>query len=98
MMPKNIYKPFTVPPEVVDEVLHKTDRTINIETAYKWAARAVVAYIQFTKTESFEWLLRAEDYRHEALEHAALVGDNGVLTGMLEAQIDAYRPANMGEL
>lgn len=92
------YPPFRVEQATVDEVLHKTDSQINVETAYKWAARSVVAYVQFTKTEGIEWLLRAEDYRHEALEHAALVGDGGELTRLLEASMDAYRPAYRGTL
>jgi hypothetical protein len=92
------YPTFTVDPATREEVLTKTDKLINVETAYKWAQRAVVAYVQFGKVGQIEWLLRAEDYRHEALEHAALVGDGGELTNLLESSMDSVRPKYHGDL
>lgn len=85
------YPPLTVSPGVYAEVTEKSDKTISVETAYKWAERAVVAYSQFAKSGAVEWLLRAEDYRHEALEHAALVSDGGCLVGHLLDSIEKVR-------
>jgi hypothetical protein len=92
------YPPLRVDVATRDEVLAKSDRQINVETAYKWAARAVVSFSEFARTKSLEWLLRAEDYRHEALEHAALVGDDGELTSHLERAMGEVRPAYRVEL
>ena len=85
------YPPLTVPKDIVLEVTGKSDSQISVETAYKWAQRAVVAYSQFAKTGEIEWLIRAEDYRHEALEHASLVEDAGQLVGHLLKAIDQVR-------
>lgn len=57
------------------EISKKTDSTIQIETALKWGARAVVCYRLYKKTKKLKWLQRAEDYRHEAIEHASLADD-----------------------
>ncbi len=58
------------------EISEKTDSTIQIETAYKWASRAAVCYLLFRKTGKLKWLQRAEDYKHEAVEHASLADDD----------------------
>jgi hypothetical protein len=56
------------------EIATKSRETIEMETAYKWAARAMASYMRFQKTGSTFLLFDAEDYRHEALEHAAMAG------------------------
>jgi hypothetical protein len=91
-VPSSRYAPS---PEVVREVLDRSDREISVATAEKWCDRSVVAYRQYRKTRSIDWLLRAEDYRHEALEHAALVGDGGKLVGKLERLISPNRPKGL---
>ena len=58
------------------EISEKTDSTIQIETAYKWASRAVVCYRLYKRTGKLKWLQQAEDYRHEAVEHASLADDD----------------------
>lgn len=58
------------------EISEKTDSTIQIETAYKWASRSIVCYRLFVSTGKLTWLQRAEDYRHEAIEHASLAEDD----------------------
>ena len=68
------------------EVASKSEAVLERETAKKWAARALACYRR-------GWLLRAESYRHEALEHAALAGDHGKLVGELQSQIDRVRQA-----
>ena len=35
-----------------------------------------------------EWMRRFDDARHEALEHAALVGDRGKLVARVQAMVD----------
>lgn len=56
---------------------------IQCETALKWAGRACAAMV--LKRPDVE----AHEYAHEALEHAALCGDDRVLRIVREA-LDAY--------
>jgi len=61
------------------ELQEKSLEDIQIETAKKWAARAYVAYeiaVYFgseDRDNAMGWFHVGEEYRHEALEHAALV-------------------------
>jgi len=48
---------------------------IQKKTAYTWAARAIACYHKLEETGDLKWKVDAEEYRHEALEHAALIGD-----------------------
>lgn len=57
------------------ELAHKSLAAIQRETALTWAARAVAAYRFFGQDKRLSWLLDAEEYAHESLEHAALSGD-----------------------
>ena len=57
------------------EIQEKSDSVIQIETAYKWGSRAIVCYRIYKKTRDLKWLQRAEDYKHEAIEHASLAED-----------------------
>jgi hypothetical protein len=62
------------------EVANKTLAQIQGETAMTWSLRAVAAY-EFansaqTPNDKLKWLLIAQELEHEALEHAALVGDH----------------------
>lgn len=45
---------------------------IQVTTAYTWASRAWVAYNNFNKSKDVRWYNDAQEYFHEALEHAAL--------------------------
>jgi len=56
------------------ELSTKSCETMELETAMRWAARAMARYIAFRKTGDVQHLLHAEDHRHEALEHGAMVG------------------------
>lgn len=58
------------------EISEKTDSDIQIETAFKWASRAIVCYRLYKGTGKIAWLQRAEDYKHEAIEHASLAADD----------------------
>lgn len=59
------------------EVQEKSEEQIELETAVKWAARAIAAYKLHQETDDTEWLLRAEDYYHESREHASLASEDG---------------------
>jgi hypothetical protein len=57
------------------EITTKSLNTIQKETAYKWASRAMAAKEMFSFNSQF--MLDYNEYVHEALEHAALVEDEG---------------------
>lgn len=71
-------------PTALDEVTSKSDPVIERETSAKWASRAVACYCKFAETGDAEWLMRAEDYKHEALEHAAMCEDGGATVAEAE--------------
>ena len=57
----------------IKEITEKSLDTIQRETAYKWASRALAAKELFSENE--QYILDYNEYLHEALEHAALVDD-----------------------
>lgn len=57
--------------ESEEELRHKTLHDIQRETAWKWCARACAA--------ASHGLHDATEYAHEAIEHAALCGDDELL-------------------
>lgn len=62
------------------EILEKSSEKINEETAWTWASRGVACILESRKTTDKEakdnFRLRAVDFIHEALEHAAVVGND----------------------
>jgi hypothetical protein len=56
------------------ELTNKTLVTIQTETAFVWGARALAAYMLWRSTNVERLLGDALEYRHEAIEHAALAG------------------------
>lgn len=54
------------------ELEEKTLAEIHRETAVKWLARGLAAVRHHDESGDESWLSDAEDYFHEALEHAAL--------------------------
>jgi len=61
------------------ELARKTLAEVQRETAFTWARRARRAYLNSAASmregksaEHVRWLLDAQEYEHEALEHAAL--------------------------
>jgi hypothetical protein len=53
------------------EALSKKNITqIQVESAYSWASKAIVAYKNFNGKHDIRWFLDAETYFAEALEHA----------------------------
>ena len=55
-----------------EELDHVTVHDVQIKTAYTWAGRAIVAARRGMHDD-------AHEYAHEAIEHAALTGDDRVL-------------------
>lgn len=73
------------------EVQEKSEQQIESETAHKWAARAIACFQLHHTTGELRWLLRGNDNRHEALEHAALVEDGGATMLALSQEMDHAR-------
>ena len=70
------------------------DRPLRaIETAERWAKRAIAAYAIGRREGDAKMILRAESYRREALEHASQVGDCGKTVCRLQRSIDKARRA-----
>lgn len=64
------------------ELLTKSLREIQVETAYTWANRARAAKRLAREAQragrpndALAWSMDASEYEHEALEHGALAGD-----------------------
>lgn len=75
------------------EVATRTDKAIERETALKWAYRAVACWERAAKArDPLPWILRAADYKHESLEHAATVGDHGRTLSKVEKILDRADP------
>lgn len=72
----------------MEEILSKTDKELELETAMKWAARSIACFKLFDETNDYKWLLRADGYQQEALEHAALVRDEGESVREIETAIN----------
>ena len=72
-------------------MLEKEEEEVEIETAYKWASRAIACFQLHAETKLTKWLIKGEDYRHEALEHAALAKDRGDTLNIIEDEIEKHR-------
>lgn len=57
------------------DIKEKSLAEIQKDTAYTWASRALASYKTLENTGLWEWNHDAEEYAHEALEHAALIGE-----------------------
>lgn len=76
------------------EIVEKSPETINRETALKWQSRAMAAYKKYGETALDKWIIEAEQFRDEAIEHAGLGGDFGRMVGKVERKLnDARRKA-----
>lgn len=70
------------------DVASKSAAQIERETASKWADRAIDCFAKFEATGDAKWLVRGEDMKHEAVEHAATVGDYGKTAGRIQRMIE----------
>jgi hypothetical protein len=57
------------------ELRVKSCAQIEADTAITWAARAAASYVLYAQTRVLSRLTAAAHYHDEALEHAALAGD-----------------------
>lgn len=79
--------------EALQELENKTYRQIQKETAVKWASRAAAAYQNCSKAKKSEKLVLwtvAEEFYHEAIEHAALVEDEEDLVKNVREAVHPY--------
>lgn len=63
--------------QAMQEIATKSAAAIERASALKWADYALAARALHRRTKEAQYARRAEDYRHEALEHAALAEDGG---------------------
>lgn len=75
-------------PNQLREVRTQSDAQVECSTAEKWAGRAVACYRMYASSGKVTWLIRADRYREEALEHAAVVGDCGKTVMAIQKEID----------
>jgi hypothetical protein len=61
------------------ELAVKTRQQIEEDTAYKWAARAIAANLNYEQTRNLRWLRDSADYLHEATEHAVFADSDGAV-------------------
>ena len=73
------------------EIVEKSPETINRESAMKWRQLSIESYKEYAKTAHENSIIKAEQFRDEALEHAALSGDFGRLVGKIERDLNAAR-------
>lgn len=81
--------------EAIEELKSKAYNTVQIETAWKWASRACAAYVLMLEAQPSRkvgfWTM-AEDYYHEAIEHAALTADDPAgLVAKIQESVSEYQ-------
>lgn len=76
------------------EIKTKSLKDIEYDTAWRWASRAIAALVLANQAqlddERAKWLGLSRDFKHEALEHAALQEDNGTLVKRVQEEIETY--------
>jgi hypothetical protein len=88
--------------KALGEVKGKSEIQINTETAWTWGSRAAASYKLSNETndpkEKEKWVRLGDAYRHESLEHASLVEDEGKLVGEVYRALAPFRkPAGTPE-
>lgn len=77
-----------------EELSEKSFVDIQIDTAWKWASRAAVAYEASVeaqdRAEKLGWYLQGVEYGHEAIEHSALVEDKGKILAEIQSSLEDY--------
>lgn len=79
--------------EAVQELSQKNLNQIQTETAWKWASRAAASFqnsLTAEKAKKFACFACGEEYAHEALEHAALVDGDDVIS-QIKKELEPYR-------
>jgi 2'-5' RNA ligase len=87
-------------PEAMAELAQIDDSELEESTAGKWAARAIAAFMLAAWCEEDEERCRYVDWGdelyHEALEHGALVKDEGRTVSQVQEIVDPYRSKVVG--
>lgn len=85
-----------------DELAGKSMVEIERATALTWGGRAVASFQCSLEAKSihdrFKCFYEGENYRQEALEHAAMTEDRGKLVGEMHDEIEAVRRRAMAAL
>jgi hypothetical protein len=77
-------------PEALEELKVRNLDQIQTETAWKWASRAAASFencVNSTDIKQVTCFAIGEEYFHEALEHAALVEGDDVISQVKEALV-----------
>ena len=85
-----------------DELKEKSYLEIQKQTAWTWASRAAASYDLAIEekeiTRKVAVFQVAEEYHHEAIEHAALYEDGGKLLGEVDKELEPYRERATADL
>jgi hypothetical protein len=89
--------------EEAEKELAKTPyHEIQKSTAWKWAGRAAATFNAVEEEKDPLGKVKryhlAEEFRHEAIEHAALYEDNGKLVAKVEKELDSYRDKALADM
>ena len=94
-MPLNLQK-------AKDELKDKSYLEIQKQTAWTWASRAAASYDLAIEEKDLCRKVAifqvAEEYHHEAIEHAALYKDGGELLGKVDKELEPYRERSTADL
>lgn len=81
--------------EAKEEIEKKSYLEIQKETAWKWASRAAAAFELSIEEKDLKRKVAqyqvAQEFEHEALEHAALYEDSGKLLVQVSKELDPHR-------
>lgn len=81
--------------KAVDELQKKTMIDIEWETAQTWGGRAAASFQMACDAAdtptALKHFFQGENFRQEAMEHAAMVEDHGKLVGTVQDEIDEHR-------
>ena len=85
-----------------EELKEKSYLEIQKQTAWTWGSRAAVSYdLAIEEKDSHRKValfMVAEEYYHEAIEHAALYEDGGELLGKVDKELQPYRDRSTADL
>jgi uncharacterized protein YpiB (UPF0302 family) len=81
--------------EAREELKEKSYLEIQKKTAWTWASRAAASYQLAEEEKDLSRKVAifqvAEEYHHEAIEHAALYEDGGELLSKLDKELSPHR-------
>jgi hypothetical protein len=85
-----------------EELKEKSYLDIQKETAWKWASRSAASYELAIEEKDIHRKVAifqvAEEFYHEAIEHAALYEDCGKLLSELDKELDQYKERATADL